>query len=708
MLDLLQVTEAVSIATTKSKRKHNLLSLPVHVDTETSKHIEKDKDGNVTMCYGWIYLYGLEFAGAYTEGRTPTELLNDLELIRNHYGCSKEGTHLVVFIHNLSFDLQYLKDFLMDRYGGDYDLLAIAPHRFISFRIDAFEFRCTLKLSNRSLDKWAKDLGVENQKAVGEIDYEEKHYQDEPLSPEQHHYMRQDVLTLRDCVREQMRLFKDNLQKLPLTSTGYVRREIRKNFRAERGSVERFRKCALDENTYVMCHSEFSGGLTHGNRFYAGEIVEGNIQHCDFRSFYPSQQRAKVLGFPKGKFQLYFRRRNGHTMTLKRCFEYAEKHCLLIEITISDLKIKKGVTLPYAQSCKFVQGKVGQWSQPMIEDNGRILQMFGASTVVLTELDLTILVDEYTFGYTIHRVYSATRGSVPNYLAKTVDYYFSEKCRLKELLEHLEKGTDEHCEAKKSYALVKAMLNSIYGCTATNIVRTSYYMDTNGNWSEEELTAELLSEKLEKYYKNFNSCMAYQHGIYTTSLSRFQLWFVVAKVIGYENFLYCDTDSAFYLSSPEVEARIAAYNKKHEEDAIANGAFVEVDGQRIVYDQFENEGENITRFVFLHAKAYAYEDQDGLHCTVAGVSEKNHVSGVTREQELGSLEEFKAGKKFIECGGTRSIYVEGKPHIIYEDGHKIELAGSCVLDGVSKTLSCEIEKSTILYDDEITFNDQLL
>ena len=178
MIDLTSVTEPVKILETRSKRKHNLVSVPVNVDTETSKHVEYDQDGNITACYGWIYLYGLEFAGAYTEGRTPTELIKDLEQIRNVYGCSENGTHLVVYIHNLSYDIQYLKDFLLARYGGDFDLLAIAPHRFITFRINAFEFRCSLKLSNRRLAKWANDLQVENRKAEGEIDYSEKHYQE--------------------------------------------------------------------------------------------------------------------------------------------------------------------------------------------------------------------------------------------------------------------------------------------------------------------------------------------------------------------------------------------------------------------------------------------------------------------------------------------------------------------------------------------------
>lgn len=724
MLDVTKITEPVKVLETRSKRKHNLLSVPVHVDTETSKHIEYDEKGNVTTCYGWIYLYGIEFAGSYGTGRKPSELIQDLELIRNNFGCTADGVHLVVYIHNLSYDVQYLKDFLLARYGGDYDLLAIAPHRFITFRIDAFEFRCSLKLSNRRLAKWANDLEVENRKAEGEIDYSEKHYQDEELKPEQYHYMRQDVFTLKDCVAEQMRIFKDNLLTIPLTSTGYVRRDVRKNYRYERGAVERFRKARLTPTTYVLTHCAFSGGLTHGNRFYAGEIVRiedlrkkygdnVGIRHGDFRSHYPTQQRARILGFPKSKFILYWSNRNGKKKSIKEIFDYAKKHCMLIEIVISHLHIKPGVTLPYAQKCKWIEGKIGEWpkdKQP-IEDNGRLLVCEGAARLVLTELDLMILVDEYNFDYEVLRIYTATRGRVPKYLEKTIDYYFREKSRLKDRVEELrnKNGNDVDIrEAKRDLAIVKARLNAIYGCTATNPVRTSFYMDTNGNWSIEELTPELLKDKLDKFYNNYSSCMPFQLGLYTTALARYQIWFVVAKVIGYENFLYADTDSAFYISTPEVEKRLAEYNAKHEEAAEKNGAFVEYDGKKVYYDNFSDEGENITDFCFLHAKAYTYIDQKGMHVTVAGVSEKNTVSGVTREEELGSIENFKSGTKFRECGGTRSIYVEGKPHVINEDGHQIELAGACVLENVTKTLSLNYQKGNILYDTEYSIDDCIL
>lgn len=694
----------VSVLPTRKKNKHALLYYPVFIDTETSKHIEFDEKGKVTVAYGWIYVYGLEFAGVYKEGRTPTELLNDLEEIRDFYGCTKEGTHIIVYIHNLSYDIQYLKDFLIQRYN-EYEMLAIATHKFITFTVDAFEFRCSFKLSNRSLAKWANDLGVENRKSVGEIDYTETHYQTEPLAENQHHYLKQDVFTLRDCVMEQLRIFGDTLQTVPLTSTGYVRRITRKNFRKSKGNVERFRKTALTAETYSYCRKEFSGGMTHGNRFYSGKIVKGNIKHADFDSHYPTQQRARIYGFPCSRFSLVHSihdRERGKTWTVKQLLEYAHDRCILVEIAIRNMEIKAGVTLPYAQLSKFVEGKQSDWKRPIV-DNGRILKSFGTSIVVLNEIDLTILNEDYTFSYEILTIYGAKRGPVPEYIKETVDYFYSEKTRLKKVVSQLKKEkapAEKIRAAEKDLLLIKQMLNAIYGMTATQAVRANITMDTVGNWSEEVITADILAEKLEKYYHNYNSFNPYQLGCWTTALARYQLWYVIKYIIGYENFLYCDTDSAFYISTPEIDKRLTEYNARIHQAAIEHGAFITLpDGTIKAYDKFDyDETENITEFVFLHAKAYAYIDNGKLKCVIAGVPDI--TDGVTREEELESIENFKSGFVFRKNGGTRAIYTESLPHKINENGYTIELASACLIENTEKTLHDEITRKEFLYVDD--------
>ena len=694
--------EPVTVLKTRKKKKHDLLSVSVHIDTETSKHIEY-QDGKATVAYGWVYVYGLEFAGQYHEGRTVRDMMDTLDAIRDWYGCSEEGTHIVVYIHNLSYDIQYMKDWMMDRYGGDYTMLATATHKFITFSINAYEFRCSYRLSNVNLATWAKNLGVEHQKQVGEIDYKEVHYQDEELPGEQHHYLYYDVWTLRDCVRKQLELYGDNLQTVPLTSTGYVRRITRKNFKKRPGAVEQFRKRQLTAETYSFCSREFSGGLTHGNRFMMGKIIHGTIRHADFDSHYPTQQRARIYGFPCSRFSLYYDEndtKRGMDMTIPQLLEYAHNHCLLIEIAIRNLKVKKGVTLPYAQASKFIDGRRDDWKRPIL-DNGRILQSFGTSVVVYNEIDLTILYTDYDFQYTILKVYSAKRGAVPEHIKETVDSFYSEKTRLKKHVEELKTtGADplEIEEAKRELLRVKQLLNSVYGMTATRCVREEYTMDTLGNWSVETITKESLKQKLYDYYGNFNSFNEYQLGCWTTSLARYQLWYVVRNIIGYENFIYADTDSAFYISTPEIEQRLKDYNEHIHTKAIEHGAYITLqDGTVKAYDRFADEGENISDFVFLHAKAYSYIADGELSVTVAGVPWR--TNGVSRVEELGSIENFKPGFVFKINGGTRAIYTEERPHTIMENGHKIELASACLIEETEKTLNDDLSKGGWIYDE---------
>ena len=85
--------------------------------------------------------------------------------------------------------------------------------------------------------------------------------------------------------------------------------------------------------------------------------------------------------------------------------------------------------------------------------------------------------------------------------------------------------------------------------------------------------------------------MAYQLGVWTTSNARNQLMEFV-ELVGYENFIYADTDSIFYHSTPEIEARIEARNQELREEGDKKGWFVEVDGKKIRYNQFTLEHVN--------------------------------------------------------------------------------------------------------------------
>lgn len=685
-----------------TKHKKPLLAEAVYLDTETSHNYDQATGEGLT----WIYQWAFRWCRQLCVGRTPSELMDALDRIDRANGLTDQGIQCVIYIHNSSYDLSYLMPYFKQRYGDFGKIIATAPHKIISFEAGPWIVRCSYRLANRSLYKWGKDLAIRHGKKKGLIDYDVLRYPDSKLTRKDWVYQIYDVLALEECVLKEMAMEKDNLRTIPLTSTGYVRRHARQLAKKHRDR-KAFLKTRLDVETYKSLRFAFAGGLTHGNRFYAGEIVEGNIRHRDFRSMYPSELRAKELGFPIGPWELFYEWEPGCSCSWRMVWDEVKENCALITAIIRGCELKKGETLPYFQLVKANLGADDDFVVDVV-DNGRIVKCHGATCVTMTELDWEILFRQYDFAEEpqIVRVQLSKRGPIPEYLRELMDTYFSEKTLFKDKVDEL-KGKSvsdsEIQDANTSLTKSKNRANGVFGMAATDPVRLEFTLDEKTwEWKHTPLTPELIEEKLDDFYGSRNSFMRYQIGVYVTALARRDLM-ELYWIIGPENFLYGDTDSIFYLSTPEIEERIEAENTRRYEHAIKTGAFVTVNGKTVTYDAFElekhkdrrsgkKEVERIKRFKFLHAKAYAYEtDDDELHVTVAGVAARD-AKGYTRERELGKLENLEEGFVFTRCGSTTSVYLTGEPAVFNIDGHHVETAGGCVLMPTTKTLHDEYNK----------------
>lgn len=684
----------------RSKKAFPILSEAIYLDTETSHNFNED-DGTGT---GWVYQWAFRFCREFAFGRKPTELFEALRKIETVNKLAADGVHCIIYIHNASYDLSYLKDWFFRYYDtSTFKMLATSNHHYITFEIGPWIVRCSYKLSNRSLAKWGKDLGIKDRKRTGLIDYNVRRYQDTKLTKRDWVYMFYDVIALEECVLEEMRIEHDNLNSIPLTSTGYVRRDTRKQAAADKKNREEFKRTRLDRPTYANCRTSFAGGLTHGNRFFAGKTVRGVIRHRDFRSDYPSQIRVSTR-CPRGKWNLLYEWRPSlPEFTWERVDSLKGEYCLLITAIVEDLQLRPGVTLPYAQESKFAFAAREDYVADIV-DNGRLIRTKGRTTITMTEIDWDILRRQYDMKTTIVKVVYAIAGRYPQYLMDVTDQYYRGKYEYKQKVKKLRaSGAPDELirDAEASLAKSKARLNSIYGMCATDVVRISFTMNpATAEWTHTELTASVIEDALDQYYSKRSSFAEYQHGIYVTALARAELMEYV-ELIGYKNFLYADTDSIFYISTPEIEERIEQRNKEKYDNAIALGAYIEVDGKKITYDAFDLEDEAITAFRFLHAKAYAYETADGeLHTTVAGVAHRD-AKGFTREQELGSIDNLKNGMCFRRCGSTTVTYLEHAPHELEVDGHRIEAAAAAILLPTTKTLKDNMHKDEDIYYEEV-------
>lgn len=682
-----------------TKKKPPLLAEAIYLDTETSHNYNVETGEG----YTWIYQWAFRWCRQAAFGRTPSELMAALDRIDQANGLTRDGVKCVIFIHNASYDLSYLMPFFRDKYGID-SVLATSPHKIITFSSGPWEVRCTYRLSNRSLWSWGEALGIKRRKKKGMIDYTVRRYQDSKLVRKDWVYQLYDVLALEECVLTELSLAHDTLRSIPLTSTGYIRRDGRKLAREAHDRKE-FLKTRLSSPVYKCARFAFAGGLTHGNRFYSGKIVrlpDANGRHRDFRSMYPSEMRKDPKAFPAGPFQPYYTYDPYIPCTWEEVDKRRPEYCQLITCLIDGATLKQGETLPYLQISKCLLGNMGGWKCD-IADNGRVIECSGKTTVTMTELDWEIIRRQYDGTFKILEVWESKRGPIPKYLADLVDKYYVNKTDFKDIVGDLEEAGAEDVlirDAKINLMKSKNGVNGIYGMSATDPVRQEWELDRETwEWKPKEKS---IDEALDKFYNSRNSFMRYQIGIYVTALARYDLM-QMYWLIGPENFLYGDTDSIFYISSPEIEARIDAENRRRYEAAIANGAYVTSKrGELVTYDAFElekhkhaitkkKEVEKIKAFIFLHAKAYCYiTDDEQLHVTVAGVAAVGE-KGITREQELGSIENFKSGFVFRKCGSNSSVYLTMEPEIVTVEGHRIETAGGCVLVPTTKTLHDEYD-----------------
>ena len=644
------------------QRNHKMIDYATDyatLDTETS-HLD--------LLTSWIYQWAVKIKNTYIYGRTPTELIELLIKMAERYKLSPKK-RLIIYIHNASYDLQYLKHYLL-KYDPMAEFLAIDAHSIIICDILGFRILCSYKLTNLSLAGLAKNYAKTYDKAVGEIDYNVIRYQDSKLTAEDWFYMFSDVAAQYDGIAGYLETMGYKYAfKAPFTSTGFVRVECRNAANNDEAWRTEFQTSALDLEQYSLCRWAFAGGVCIASFIYAGHTVRSDkLRHRDFTSSYPARQMLDYM--PVGAPSWY-----GEIESREELEDVLNTYCCIFELTLYDVHIKQGVTAPCIPSSKCVG-----LHEP-VRLNGKIVYA-KQLTIAVTEIDFKWIRKQYDAAdFKISKMLIFKRGKTPEWLRNVVMEYFTNKCTFSD---------DNPLRAKS-----KALLNSIYGMTATAIIRDQYKIDEDGTFTRKqtENPQEENARQLRKYYRSYNSFMPYQFSCYTTSWARDAL-FTMIECVGYENFLYCDTDSVFYLETEENKKRMDAYTEECRERAKNGAAFV---GNKFLGEPTEEPP--VRAFRALHSKCYAMEELNKktgeyeLNVVIAGIPKKSikWVDGkpvtMTNAEELGNIDNLKDGFIFKHNGGTRCVYNEQPPEVKNINGHKIELASSAVIDSIEKEIS---------------------
>ena len=634
----------------KNKRRYKDLITAFDIETTSIDEIRQ----NVMFIWQWCF-YWNEDNYYVVIGRTWSEFLTLCGKIAK---ALADDVYLVVFVHNLSYEYQYLRGV----YEFDPESVFAIDRRKIMKcdMLHHFELRCSYLHSNMSLDLYTKKFGAVHTKLSGdEFDYTKRRYWYTDLSDRELQYCINDVIGLCEALANEMKADGDNLYTLPLTSTGYVRRDAK---RAMHEVNHMFVKNQLpDLPAYQLLSECFRGGNTHANRYYANITIGEyeTVKSADRSSSYPEVLINHL--YPISNFVM-----QPGPMAFDKFMNYMDHNrATIFRVKLWNVRLKDpywGAPYLSRHKCRMLQCGTNDI------DNGRVLRAAYLETS-FTDVDFRIFIDEYDADQIdVFDVATARYGKLPSKLLDVVRDYYVRKTALKDV-----------AGSEILYVKSKNKLNSIYGMMAQNPVKHSikeignepvdhvvddynFYRiadgfakcmvgDTSGYAEVDEDDNEILVNY------NRRAFLCYQWGVWTTAWARYELeeGLKLAHAAG-AAFVYADTDSVKYIGDIDW----GKYNEQKKRLSRKNGAFADdIHGTRHYMGVYEFEGE-YKQFRTLGAKKYAYVTADDkLHITIAGVGKKK---GAAELAEKGGIDAFREGFVFDAQHGAAGIEATYNDH----------------------------------------------
>ena len=632
-----------------TKRGVNYLNIPCAFDIETTNIYKKNDKGEIiTDPAPFAFMYQWQFCidDCVTFGRTWNEFMILIQELARRMNLSLNN-RLVIYVHNLPFEWAFMNRFINYHEGFFRD--DRKPLKIVTS--EGIEFRCSYALSNMSLAKFCKnEIGVKHYKLVDTYDYGKIRTPLTPLTESEEAYCYNDVRGLCECIRS--RLMHDTLTTIPLTSTGYVRRDLRAAVTGDKKYRTLFRNNALDKNLYTMCRDAFRGGDTHANIDYSRQLLK-NIHARDEASAYPAAMMMDL--YP----QTAFTKMNVSTYLNHDTSEYA----LLIEVIFKNLVYIGNTGIPYIPLAK-----CKQFTSDKIVDNGRVI-FASLVQMTITDIDLEIINREYLFDDILMRnIYASVYAPLSDKIKNVVMDYFRKKTLLKG-------DPDSEYEYNKS----KNNLNSTYGCMVMRIDQHLItYDDTTHEYNKDDSE---LEELLSKFYKSRNSFLSYQHGVWITANARLRLrkmlWEVGSDVV------YCDTDSIKFRG--DHEKTFEDRNKILTEAALKAGAYAETKKGKVKYmGIWEDECKDFDNGVYdefktLGSKKYVYTaTKDGEKEVISTIAGVNKSKGSEYFTDHG-IDSFDIGTTLFDSGHLTAFYNDDNIHEITIDHCKFLTASNVAL-----------------------------
>lgn len=540
-LEVLRAENWKEYRVTKGKKENKITyyNLPASFDIETSSfYFNKEKAG----C---MYIWQFGVCGYNFTGRTWDDLKACLQAVMQVFDLALDK-RLVVYVHNLSYEYQWMRKHFIWK-----QVFAI-DNRKVAYAVteQGIEFRCSYILTGKSLEMVGNDLKEIPCEKLHTLDYSQIRLPDTEITDEEMDYCINDIRVVQHLIFDKI-LQDGNIVKIPLTKTGYCRNFLKRKCLygdnkshkgATAGQFMRYtrlmRALTIDGNKeYRLLRDAYGGGFTHSNPKKTRKRIKERSGSIDYTSDYPFHMVAYPR-YPMSKGEFVRPRKKSE-------FEHNIKYyACVFEIELHDVVATFYNDFYIAFSkCRCISGY--QLS------NGRVVKA-DQLVMTVTEIDWEIISKTYKWdesktkiGYFIRY----RRGYLPTPIVEGILELYKDKTELKGI-------TSEDGSIEAYYLLRKELLNSCYGCIATDILRPEQVYEFD-EWQKPRLPDP--EEAIDKYNNKKDRILFYPWALYVTALARRSLWMGILE-FG-DDYIYSDTDSIKAINIENHMQYIKNYNR---------------------------------------------------------------------------------------------------------------------------------------------------
>lgn len=582
-----------------AQKWYNICIIPAAFDIETTEE--------------FMYIWTFTILDTTIIGYTWSDFKQLLWTLKQVLGLGKEvkkaAKVLPIFIHNFgNFEWHFLKEeiSMTDVFlkGNEEDASALYAVAYNGFLLaDSYA------VANMSLEKLAKTYTT-LQKSH-DLDYSilRNHEDAKHLTEEELNYCCLDTQILSQFAQYFFDEYLLKYNKFPLTQNQIVNAVINSKYESFMKSynkagreiqLKELSKDFIDQPTYKLIRKYgFRGGYCSSS----GQYHAGNIGYVDLDSAY---SWSMIHGyFPRGSY------RKAPVSAWKK---FIKTHCCQLKIRFKELRAKDGWLL--------LESKTRIFTKDIVKTNQSGKVKYAKDIIVsLTELDLDLYKRCYEWdSMEVLEIKIAKRGHLPSYVIEAIVELYSAKAKLK----HAGK------ENTPEYKRVKTLPSTVFGASSKRV----YSSDLEG------------LAPMEWWIKHNHDKLRPQWGVYVSAHVRYLIVRMI-ELLGYDNWLYTDTDSIYYIKNKKTEKLFADYNK---EVRIDNKTFCDKFGYSYedlcdlgTFDDESRHNLRIDEFITTSAKSYAYHYYDDDH---PDGDYKIVMSGIPKEAVFDAWK--KSGETFKE------------------------------------------------------------